>query len=287
MRAFCFTLNNYGEADLDNIQASELYSYGIVGKEVGEEEKTPHLQGYLQLKKQTRKKAAIKALAKLCSNHPHVTKADGTAAQNRVYCSKGDDFTEWGEARSKGKRMDLIAMRDAIKGGASWVQLAEEHTACHARYHKWGDRYAVELKIEAAKAELKAAMELVKLRVWQQSIIDLLDKQGDREVLWVVDSIGGKGKSFLAKWLCVMRDAFYVESGKKADISYAYAFQKTVVFDLSRATEKFVNYSTIESFKNGIIFSPKYASTTKFFTPAKIVVFSNWAPDRSQLSEDR
>jgi len=118
-------------------------------------------------------------------------------------------------------------------------------------------------------------MEKAELREWQQEAIKLLYGQDERQVLWIMDSKGGKGKSFLAKWLCVMWDAFYVEGGKKADISYAYQMQKTVVFDLSRQTQEFVNYSTIESFKNGVIFSPKYASTTKFFTPARVIVFSN------------
>ncbi len=288
MRAFRFTVNNYGEGDLDAIKGSDLYSYGIVGKEIAPKTGTPHLQGFLQLVKRTRKKRIIKDLAEITSTHPWVGPADAGVDKNKVYCSKDGDVAEWGTARTKGQRSDLTAMRDAIiNDGASWEQLAIDHTAAHARYHKWGEMLRRCIKIREAKEALKADMSKAVLRTWQTSALELLAKQNEREVLWIMDSTGGKGKSFLAKWLCVMKDAFYIEGGKKADISYAYDFQSTVVFDLSRATEEFVNYSTIESFKNGMLFSPKYESHMKMFKPAQVIVFSNWAPDRRQLSADR
>ncbi len=286
MRSICFTLNNYTDGDLVAIQASDLYKYGIVGKEVGESG-TPHLQGYLQLKKQTRAKATQKALSALCAGTPWLVPAKGDAKANRIYCSKDGDFVEWGEATTKGKRMDLVAMKDAIYDGADWETLANEHTSAHARYHKWGEDLRKCIRTRLAKEALKASMETMTLRDWQQRALERLATQNDRKVLWIMDSTGGKGKTFLAKWLCVMQDAFYVEGGKKADISYAYDFQSTVVFDLSRQTQDFVNYGTIESFKNGMMFSAKYESTMKVFTPAKVIVFSNWAPDKSQLSADR
>lgn len=43
----------------------------------------------------------------------------------------------------------------------------------------------------------------------------------------------------------------------------------------------------IESFKNGLFFSPKYDTCTKTFKSAKVVVFANWAPDKTKLSADR
>jgi len=289
LTAIYFTHNNYKEGELEALQASDLYKYGIVGKEVAPETGTPHLQGYVQLKKRQLAKSAFNALAAHFGARPHMGKPDGSQKQNKEYCSKGGDFVEWGDARGakQGNRGDLDAMRDAIIAGKSWEELAMEHTAAHARYHKWGEKLRQCIKIREAKEALRAQMEKCTLRTWQTNAFEQLAAQDDRKVLWVMDSIGGKGKSFLAKWLCVMHDAFYIEGGKKADISYAYDLQETVVFDLSRQTEEFVNYSTIESFKNGVIFSPKYESKTKFFKPARVIVFSNWAPDRKQLSADR
>ncbi len=286
LRAIAFTLNNYGPEDLDAIKDSGLYKYGVIGREVGDKG-TPHLQGYVQLAKQTAAKKAYRMLAALCSNHPHMGKAIKEPEVNRKYCSKDGDFVEWGVAPQPRRRTDLHEMHDAIIGGADWLTLAKDFTNTHARYYKWGERLAEKHKCSEAKIALKAKMSEETLRPWQTNALALLAKQSDREVLWIMDSTGGKGKTFLAKWLCVVQDAFYVEGGKKADISYAYAFQDTVVFDLCRGTEEFVNYGTIESFKNGMMFSPKFHSTMKVFEPAKVVVFSNWAPDTSKLSADR
>ena len=286
VRHFLFTINNYAGDEQKEIEGSALYKYGIIGKEVSESG-TPHLQGYVQLHKRTTLKAATKLFQALCHNKAHITVPDGTAAQNRTYCSKDGDFVEWGTPPKPGKRTDLDAFRDAVIDGKSWEELAMEHTAAHARYHKWGEKLRQCIKIREAKEALKATMSKAVLRTWQTSALEQLAAQDDRGVLWIHDSTGGKGKTFLAKWLCVMHDAFYIDGGKKADISYAYDLQRTVVFDLCRQTEEFVNYGTIESFKNGIIFSPKYESKNKMFEPARVIVFSNWAPDRRQLSEDR
>jgi hypothetical protein len=46
-------------------------------------------------------------------------------------------------------------------------------------------------------------------------------------------------------------------------------------------------YSLMESFKNGRIFSPKYESISKTFKPCHVVVFANFIPDHSKLSQDR
>ena len=56
LRNFCFTLNNPGIDDFQDLQAWAITStkYTIIGEEAGEEKKTPHLQGYCELKRQTR-----------------------------------------------------------------------------------------------------------------------------------------------------------------------------------------------------------------------------------------
>lgn len=112
-------------------------------------------------------------------------------------------------------------------------------------------------------------------------------RQDSRKVLWVWEATGSVGKSWLAKWLIVNRDAFYIQNGKNADIAYAYSNEEYVVMDLTRSQENMLNYGMIESFKNGVFFSPKYNSTTKIFKPVKMVIFANWQPDKEKLSEDR
>jgi hypothetical protein len=62
-RNWCFTVNNYTEQDvicLDNIDCE----YIIYGKEKGEKQDTPHLQGYIQMKRKMR----LTGLKKLLMN---------------------------------------------------------------------------------------------------------------------------------------------------------------------------------------------------------------------------
>jgi len=100
---------------------------------------------------------------------------------------------------------------------------------------------------------------------------------------------GGNGKTYLAKYLHVNKKAFYATNGKSADIIYAFdeSIYDIIVFDFTRDYENYINYSILEQFKNGLLFSPKFNSTVKITTGKKVVVFSNFIPDVSKLSEDR
>ena len=60
-----------------------------------------------------------------------------------------------------------------------------------------------------------------------------------------------------------------------------------MIFDLSRTQEGFFNYSIIENFKNGYLFSPKYESCVKHFDVPHVIIFSNFEPEQAKLSEDR
>lgn len=98
---WCFTVNNYTEEDVAAIEKLiESSDYVIVGKEQGEQG-TPHLQGYVQLKKKTRLGGLKKILPRA-----HLQVARGSAEDNRKYCSKEGDFKEYGTAKEidPGKR---------------------------------------------------------------------------------------------------------------------------------------------------------------------------------------
>ena len=119
------------------------------------------------------------------------------------------------------------------------------------------------------------------------SIQTLGRSQNDRTVTWVWESAGNVGKSFLADWIEMWRDAYVVTGGKYADISYAFQYQEYVVFDYSRAQEDKFPYKLVEDFKNRRVFSNKYESVSKKALANKLIIFTNWAPDRSKLSRDR
>lgn len=290
VRTFCITVNNWDESDLTALIGMEIITYGIFGEEVGEAG-TPHLQGYVQLGKPQTVSAFQKKLKKAgvkCA----LLIAKGDLASNIEYCSKDASTEEgslhiWGSPKSSGTRSDLAQIRDMIESGCNRDDIIEKFPGDWFRYRK---NIVEQMKYRQQKlrdAAYKEEMETTVLRTWQKDAVVTLLAQNDREVLWIVDYKGDTGKSYLSRWLHAMKGAFEVTSGKTADIAYAYNYEPIVVFDFSRQKQEFVNYSAIEDFKNGRIFSPKYESKTLRFKSAKVIVFSNWDPDETTLSEDR
>jgi len=93
-RGWCFTLNNYTEQDEEHIKhvLTSFARYIIYGREVAPETGTPHLQGYVYFNNARQRKAVSRLLPRA-----RLDVANGTAQQNRTYCTKEDDFFEWGE----------------------------------------------------------------------------------------------------------------------------------------------------------------------------------------------
>lgn len=86
-----YTLNNYTPEE--GIALAEVEcKYHICGKEVAPTTGTPHLQGYIILNRQQRL-SYMKKLNSRC----HWEVAKGNTEQNITYCSKCDDFMEFGE----------------------------------------------------------------------------------------------------------------------------------------------------------------------------------------------
>lgn len=128
----------------------------------------------------------------------------------------------------------------------------------------------------------------VEYRPWQNEEFELIQRQNDRQIRYIVDFKGGAGKSVFAKRMVTELGAFYCNGGKKSDIIHAYEGQEYVCFDLSRSMDQqYWPYQVMEELKNGLSFSGKYCSVTKRFKPCKIVVLTNEEPDMSKHSMDR
>lgn len=82
-RAFTFTLNNYTEDDFNHLKALDT-RYKIIAKEVGQQNGTPHLQGYLYFKHQHHLNSLKKQFP---TAHWEVAAAD--AEYNIKYIKKG------------------------------------------------------------------------------------------------------------------------------------------------------------------------------------------------------
>lgn len=121
----------------------------------------------------------------------------------------------------------------------------------------------------------------------------------DRKIIWVVDRIGGVGKTSLARHLCIRGNWLYL-SGKCSDMKYAIAQYlytekgvwrgrelEGVFMDMSRSQESFISYQGVEEIKNAIFFSGKYQAMQVIYDPIYVVCLSNFYPDTTKLSQDR
>lgn len=147
------------------------------------------------------------------------------------------------------------------------------------------------------KATIEDPLNGVTLHKWQAATINLMDKKPDRRSIhWFYDKVGCKGKTSLAIHLCLKypNQVLYV-TGKASDVKYGVSQfvankennLKMVIFDFARSQEQFVSYQAIEEVKNGIFFNNKYESGMVVFNPPHVIVFSNFEPDKSELSADR
>lgn len=86
---FCYTLNNYTESELQNIiswaEKNKKHDYNIFSQEVGEEKKTPHLQGYVHFT------SARKILPKKLFRRAHAEQCRGDLQSNLNYVMKSID----------------------------------------------------------------------------------------------------------------------------------------------------------------------------------------------------
>jgi hypothetical protein len=133
---WCFTLNNYTEADVHQLQllvdrCAECV-YCCFGKESASTG-TPHLQGYCQFN--TRR--TLRQVKAVLGDRVHLEVAKGSPSQNQKYCAKEGDFCEFGEPRGgQGRRTDIATAFAAVKAGCSKRELLDKHFAAYSRAHR-------------------------------------------------------------------------------------------------------------------------------------------------------
>uniref|UniRef100_UPI004048C2DA hypothetical protein n=1 Tax=Yoonia sp. TaxID=2212373 RepID=UPI004048C2DA len=143
-RGWCYTINNPTEED-ENFAYNLAWGakYTICGREIAPETGTIHLQGYVYFEN-PKFFTAIKAL------HPaaHWEAANGTPAQNQVYCSKDGDYFEWGTPpMSQEKKGDVNAERwDLALKAVQENRWEDVPTDIGARYGKGLEWFANKVK---------------------------------------------------------------------------------------------------------------------------------------------
>lgn len=126
-RNYCFTLNNYTEEDeltLTQYEGNKQIKYLIVGKEIGEQG-TPHLQGFI-IFQNAKTFNQVKAFL---GDRYHIERTIGSAQQNIAYCSKDNEYIEFGELPQQGSRKDIQQVKQMVKEGKSMSEIVEQATS--------------------------------------------------------------------------------------------------------------------------------------------------------------
>lgn len=140
-RNWCFTLNNYTDseyASLVGLEGHKQIRYIIFGKEKGEQESTPHIQGFV-IFNNTKTFNQVKLFF---GDRYHIEQCQGNVQQNIAYCSKDDEYIEYGEAPKQGSRKDIEEVKTMVKSGKSMKEIYEVATSYQSiRMAEVGMRY--------------------------------------------------------------------------------------------------------------------------------------------------
>lgn len=279
----CFTLNNYEISDIDIIEQyakQDIVKYLVVGQEIGENG-TPHLQGFVHIEKD-RKACGINFWKKELqfSQPAHYENARGSDEQNKNYCVKDGPYFEKGEPTD---------------GGSIWANIVQDcetlkfEEICQ-KYPEQAIKHASNIQsIIDSLQKPRMSSELQVLRPWQEQVLAKLENQSERQVLFVIDETGGKGKSALAKHLITTRNTWACQGGKINDLMYSFDTNcEIAVFDMARCNNPdYFPWNFIENIKNGWFTSTKYKGGMKIFNAPKVVVFMNQHPPEYKLTSDR
>lgn len=133
---------------------------------------------------------------------------------------------------------------------------------------------------------------------FQKDVLNIFEEkcEDDRKIHWFWEREGCKGKTSIAKHLCIeYPDILYV-SGAAKDIKCAVvlwmkehesSLPRGFIFNYPRESEGYVSYAALEEIKDGFFFSPKYESGQCIFNPVPVVCFANFSPKLKGVSADR
>lgn len=298
-KRWCFTLNNYTDVEIRalTVRVQELQPvYAVVGRECGHDG-TPHLQGFIHFKA----RLSFRQVKNIVGLRSHLEPARGSDDENRTYCRKESNVEfEIGNPSTAAQRHRESA--DFIESALLFANRRAQGDELHEILETTPDcglaflRHTKALQLLSAAAQRSHALQGARrnfagcqLRKYQARIDTLVRSAPDpRKIHWYYDEYGNSGKTWFTRFLICFRGATRFSNAKTADIAYAIrGSPRVVVFDYSRSQEEQVNYAVLEDIKNGLIFSPKYESESKMFNVPHVIVFANWRPNESKMSQDR
>lgn len=293
-----FTWNNYPEnvTDIISEKLQQLCQnennevvYRVHGFETAPTTGTPHVHGFIQFSN-----VVSNPLGKLWSggNGQSVRWERAKKPQESItYCKKHGNFFEFGTFEQKqGKRSDLDKFYDAVKDAydagynLDYAEIRKSHKSVVSAYPKYVRDVLEDFRVPPPVTEHV-------MYDWQQQLSLDLNRDADpRKVIFVVDTVGNKGKTWFAKYYMLLhKNVQYLRAGKTDNMAYMLKETTRVLFlDITRTKSEHIQYDFLESVKDGLVQSNKYESVMKHMTQnVHVVCLMNEMPDTKALSADR
>jgi hypothetical protein len=172
-----------------------ILEYCIIGSEICPSTGKHHLQGYGELKNQTRLTSLKKSLPQGC----HFERRFGSQKEAIDYCKKDNKWEEWGERKKQGNRIDRHKLKELARAGE---------------------------RISTVVSEYDVSFNEIKFYEKLQTIFEVPQRR-DVEVIWICGD-PGVGKSRLAEKLAGS-DVY----DKRGDSKWwdGYDGQETIILD--------------------------------------------------------
>lgn len=249
-RAYCFTINNYTENELIDIEKDFIgksWKY-IIGKEIGTSG-TPHLQGYIKSNNAIRFSTLKKMMSKA-----HIEVAKGDIKQNVKYCCKDNDYISNIDKK-------FFPKIDAFTIGRQM---------CMKRYENvvW-------------KTWQKELLEKLEKEPEERIINWFWEPLGGVGKSFLCKYIGLTKNAIMATGKTI--DIFNAIRSKMMEGK----LPEIIILDIPKSNKEFVNYGTLEMLKNGYIYSGKYEGGDCFFPTPHIIVFANQKPKYKKMTSKR
>lgn len=127
---------------------------------------------------------------------------------------------------------------------------------------------------------------------WQKQVLTIIEAEPDDRIIhWFWEPVGCSGKTTIVKYILKhYNNATYSCACKSADIlSIADEDKNIYMLNFTRTQEGFAPYTALEQLKDGLISDSKLKkkSINIIMDPPHVIVFANWPPDQTKLSEDR
>lgn len=294
----CFTLNNYTDEDLLDLQSNEKITYIIYGHEVALTG-VPHLQGYIEVKARNK----MGWWKKHINGRAHFSKAYGSVADNIRYCSKGlqshaeyEEFKDRGpnygkdanvfirgepKKKKQGERVDLNGAKKLIMESKSMkeIYLNETITGVVAKYPQWVQTIYIITRPQMPPPDIE-------LRPWQVEVIKILDGPlTKRMIIWIWSHKSGTGKTTFGDFI---KSKYRVLCGchELKRTVHQYDFEQIVYFDLARSDPCDAEMLTqLEQLSNHTTLASSMYTGGQKWIQSHILVTTNRPPPHNKLPD--